>query len=366
MTLCGRYDEEWELLLLGTLDVELSEAMRAHVLSGCARCAERWAEAARLLSAVGATTESVDPPLRVEQRLRQRLTEASAETARNPVIRSGRRAGTFWQAAGAAAALVALAAAAWLGWRNADLRRRLAEAERRLEASSVVPLPAASPTPAPVPSPGPGGAEPARWERERARLEDARRHAEAARAAAEEETARLAAAQQAAAASAAAALDALQQRAEERERAVEQLTARLRRVEAEALRRAGEAREHAAAMRIALDERSTRVVLRAVDPLAGQATASATLSPDGRLLLMARGLPPLPSDKCYQLWVIRRDDPAIVSAGVVSVGGEGQAFYATRVEGAERVTGFALTDEPLGGSVAARGRKLLFGSVQQR
>jgi hypothetical protein len=62
--------------------------------------------------------------------------------------------------------------------------------------------------------------------------------------------------------------------------------------------------------------------------------------------------------------VIRRDTPAIVSAGVVGVSGLGQALHSTRVEGAPgQITGFALTDEPLGGSEVSRGRKLLFGSV---
>jgi anti-sigma-K factor RskA len=370
MTLCDQYDDQWELLLLGMLDLEVSAALRAHVESGCLGCRERWAEAARLLAALGSATEAVEPPLRVEQRLRQRLHDFSADTAPTPVIPWRRRAGPVWKQAAAAAALAILVAGGWLGWQNAALRRRLAEAERRLESTSAAvdaagpppaapaPAPAApaSPAAASVFSPGPGGPEVARWERERAQLEEAKSRAESARAATEAELAHLSATQQGAAA-----------RAAELERTVEQLTAQLRRLEAEAQRRAGAAREQAAAMQVALDERSMRVTLRAVDPLAGQATASAILSPEGRLLLSARGLPPLPADKCYQLWVIRQDDPAIVSAGVVSVSSEGQALHATRIEGrAARVTGFALTDEPLGGSPAARGRKLLFGSVRQR
>lgn len=365
MTSCNRYDDDWDLLLLGTLDPERSTAMRAHVASGCSGCGERWLEASRLMGALGATAEVLEPPSRVEQRLLQRLLEVSAETVPTPVVRPWRRA-TTWRVASAAAALAILAAGGSLARQNAELRRRLADVERRLASTAAATPPAASaavpPTAAPVSPAGPGP-EVARWEGERAQLEQARSRAESARDAAEAEVVRLGAAQRSESLRSAAELDAQQRRVEQLQHTVEQLRTQVGRLEADLTR---EARAHAAAMRVALDERSTRVVLRAVDPLAGRATATATLSPEGRLLLAARGLPPLPPNKCYQLWVIQRDGPAIVSGGVVSVSGDGHALYETRVEGqAARVTGFALTDEPLGGSQAARGRKLLFGSVQR-
>ncbi|MET0555884.1 MAG: anti-sigma factor [Vicinamibacteria bacterium] len=365
MTRCNQHDGEWELLLLGTLDPAASKAMRAHVASGCSHCLERWAEAVRLTSALGAALQPVEPPPQAEQRLLQRLLEVSADTARTPAVRVDRTAWA-WRTTGVAAALLLLAGGSWLGWQNADLRRRLALSERQGRSVPAAPPAAASPAPLVPPSSAPAAPAPerARWERERAQLVQARRDAESARDTAQAEVARLASTQQEEDARAGGALAAERRRAAALQHTVDQLTAQVVRLEAEALR---EEREHAAAVRVALDERAVRVLLRAVDPLAGQATASATLTPDGRLLLLARGLPALPADKCYQVWVIRQDDPPIVSGGVMSVGGDGQALYATRLAGqAGRVTGFAITDEPLGGSRSARGRKLLFGAVERR
>lgn len=393
MTVCHLYDDDWELLQLGALDAATSEEMREHIRTGCAACAARFAEATHLLGAMGASLGEVEPPAHIEMQLRRRLkaTPAPARVLVEPVATtqpvSPRQVLTR-----VAAALVLVVGGA-LAVQNVGMRRDLDAAQQQLASVTPAVTPPASAARASAPEPAPNVAPepPSRasspqalpdvepWRRERQRLESAIAQAEAGRREAEADVARLdlalVEARRTAPAPASAAAPALvpvvpedQGGAADRlaglQAIVVQLTTEVRRLEADARRQAEVSREYLAAMQGALDDRATRITLRAIDPAAGRAAASATVTPDGRVLLVARGLPVLPPDKCYQLWVIRRDNPAIMSAGVVTVSGQGQALHSVRVGGAGGpITGFALTDEPLGGSVESRGRKLLFGSV---
>jgi hypothetical protein len=112
-----------------------------------------------------------------------------------------------------------------------------------------------------------------------------------------------------------------------------------------------------------LESRSMRQLeLKVVDPAGGKATARAMWSADGGLLFLAHDLPDLGKEKCYQLWVLRRKEPAVLSAGLVSLDAKGNGLlYVPPDPGMELVNGFAITDEPKGGSVVARGKKLLVG-----
>jgi hypothetical protein len=145
---------------------------------------------------------------------------------------------------------------------------------------------------------------------------------------------------------------------------VTRLAADVARLDAELQRQTATGRRYAVALQTAIEPRATRLALRPVDPAAGRAVATATVTADGRLVVVARDLPALPPDKCYQLWVIRRDSPLIASAGVVEVTSRGEILHAVRVgTSGGPITGVALTDEPIGGSMESRGRKLLFGST---
>ena len=105
------------------------------------------------------------------------------------------------------------------------------------------------------------------------------------------------------------------------------------------------------------------IVLNVVDREAGAATARAVWSRDGGLVFLADHLPRLPDEKCYQLWVLRNTSPAVVSAGLVSLDGNGRGILIAKARrDLDHVTGFAITGEPKGGSVVARGRKLLVGT----
>jgi anti-sigma-K factor RskA len=375
---CHQFDDEWELLVLGTLDDGRSADMRAHAAGGCARCQDRLQAALGLVGSIGASLEPVDPPAYVEARLQQRLRALEAGTAAPR--------GAAWRSTGPRelivrlAAVAALVACAVLVWQDLGQRRKLAALRARVERQPAVAPPDASrPAPpqptAPPPTTAAGSAEAAReWAMERARLAAAVAQADAARARAETDAARwrdeltrleqrLASAAPVAPSVAPPSADPPPRVDQQREE-VGRLAADVRRLEAQARRETGRARAYANALQVALDPGSRRVALKGVDRAAGAATASALLASDGRLVLTTRDLPPLGSDKCYQLWIIRRDNPAVVSGGVLNDVAAGQVVHLARVEGrADLVTGFAITDEPAGGSESSRGRKLLFGAM---
>jgi anti-sigma-K factor RskA len=105
------------------------------------------------------------------------------------------------------------------------------------------------------------------------------------------------------------------------------------------------------------------VDLRPVDPGAGKATAVAFYAPDRGLLILARALPHLEGEKCYQLWSIHKAGMAIRSVGLMKTDASGGGFlYAPPEQDLRQLTALAITDEPKGGSVSARGHKLLFGA----
>jgi heme exporter protein D len=102
--------------------------------------------------------------------------------------------------------------------------------------------------------------------------------------------------------------------------------------------------------------------LKSAHAEAGNSIATALWSRDRGLVLYSSHLPKLPAGKCYQLWVIR-NKTEVLSAGLVDTDSSGAAMlYAPPSEMLEGVTGFALTDEPEGGSKVAQGKKLMVGT----
>lgn len=377
---CHQFEGEWELLALGALEAGRGAEMRAHAAGGCARCQDRLGAALGLVGSIGAALEPMNPPAHVEARLQQRLRALEAGTTVS-------RGAPAWRSAGPSdrlirpAAVAALVACAVLAWRVVDQRREIAALRARVEQAAAVvpreaPRPASPPQALPAPSTPAASTEAARaWAIERSRLAAALAQAEAARASAVTEAARgreeLARLEQRLASVAREVPNGTPPatvppvRVDDRTEEVGRLANDVRRLEAQATREAARARSYANALQVALDPGSRRVALTAVDRSAGRATASALLASDGRLVLTTADLPPLGSDKCYQLWIIRRDNPAVVSGGVLADASAGAVVHVARVEGrADAVTGFAITDEPAGGSASSRGRKLLFGAFR--
>lgn len=395
MSACDRYEHEWEAWWLGSLDAAAANDVRVHLATGCALCATRSASAAQLVSLLGAGLEAEEPPAHLELQLRRRLKQEAPALRLAATAPAASTTKSRWLAFAPVAAALLLVVSGAAVLQNLALRRELLAA-RAMPPAVAVPVaaapsavaPAASADPAPPPAVSAAATTPpavagdidgALAERERRewqaavasaaaardaerdavvdlqrQLADARREVELARTS----TTTLPAPVTPAAASPGDGRVAVLQ-AE-----VTRLTADVARLDAELQRQTATGRRYAVALQTALEPRATRLALRPVDPAAGRAVAAATVTADGRLVVVARDLPALPPDKCYQLWVIRRDSPLIASAGVVEVTSRGEILHAVRVgTSGGPITGVALTDEPIGGSVESRGRKLLFGST---
>jgi hypothetical protein len=93
------------------------------------------------------------------------------------------------------------------------------------------------------------------------------------------------------------------------------------------------------------------------------AEARAVISPGSRTVYFASQLPALPANRTYQLWVLRAQSPAIVSAGTFS----SEAGLRAVLQLNDRsllsgITALAITDEPIGGSPLPTGHKWMIGS----
>lgn len=100
---------------------------------------------------------------------------------------------------------------------------------------------------------------------------------------------------------------------------------------------------------------------------AADSTAYALLVANGRLLLVASGLPKLADGRQFQLWVLRRQDPKVVSAGVFSADEDSRALM--KFEDPSLLSDLALlevTDEPQGGSSEPTGAKLLETGISEK
>lgn len=388
---CSQFDGDWELFVLGSLDEQQTAEMQMHLDTDCPVCTPRFHEATLVLSSVGAALIEENPPASVERALRKRMAATAPGPARpQPAaeeVRSARSGSLPWVlAAAASVAALVVGVQAW------NLSNDLARANGRLVAIESRPASTRDVKETPVAAPAvlPAKAEQgpdlkslqAAWSRERAALESEvesstialeaarqegaqlRQSLEEARMALQRAEARPAPAPiQAAQGISPAELQKAQQAAREAQVQVAALQARISRMEDQLERETRLAAGYRSAVQVLQDSGLRQTDLRAVDSKAGQATAQAIHSSHGKLLLVARNLPPLPSNKCYQLWIIRRDNPAVVSGGLLTTNASGQALLATSFEGqASNITGFAITDEPKGGSVVAQGRKLLFGS----
>ena len=94
---------------------------------------------------------------------------------------------------------------------------------------------------------------------------------------------------------------------------------------------------------------------------AGKATAQVLISGSGKILLFTGNLPALPAGREYQLWMIRSDGPAIVSAGVFRASDHKSEFQLADASLLDLLTSLAVTEEPAGGSAKPTGHKVLIG-----
>jgi anti-sigma-K factor RskA len=370
---------DWDLFAMGALDERTQREMHEHLLTQCRRCTRSYQEAVLVMDALASAAPSVEPSPHIAEALRARLSSPTPSVVPVPTPNKRRTPWLPWLAA-AACALLAL----WLGARldraSQQLRRLQASSQPAAQQQTAVTAPIATQPSQAAPEPHNPfassaseaaerakvralGAELASLQRERdaavAQLSEVRN--DLARAMEERNTlqTRLAAAQQqlhveevhtADAHLAEAQIVSLTRQLETANSTIaEQKATRTWNAQVVAFLQAGEFRQ---------------IELRKVDAGAGEATAVAFYAPDRGLIVLARSLPPLPGEKCYQLWSLHKAGPAILSAGLFKTDASGAGFlYAPPSQSLRQLTALAITDEPKGGSVSAKGHKLLFGAL---
>jgi hypothetical protein len=89
----------------------------------------------------------------------------------------------------------------------------------------------------------------------------------------------------------------------------------------------------------------------------------ALIAGNSQMVFYASQLPALPSNRVYQLWLIRANGQAIASAGIFAPDSSRRGALQLKDPALlQGVTTIALTDEPAGGSMQPTGHKWLIGS----
>ena len=366
-------DADWNLFALGALDESTQQEMQEHLRTRCLACSRSYQEAVLVMDALAATVPPQKPSPHIADALLSRITQASPLVV---PIKSKRRSAALPWVAAAACALLALCLGVRLEQVN-DLLRN----QRASSAAAAVQQPAeAVPSPAKAPSLVPPN------ERQTSPPAPARSNASQVRALTAQ-VADLEAQKDTALAQLNQVKNDLANSIEARNSLQTQLASAREQIRAGATDvHSSQAQLSALTHRLEMADATVaelraskawnaqvvgflqsgpfrQVDLRAVDPGAGKATAVAFYAPDRGLLILARALPHLEGDKCYQLWSIHKAGMAIRSVGLMKTDASGGGFlYAPPEQDLRQLTALAITDEPKGGSVSARGHKLLFGA----
>lgn len=99
---------------------------------------------------------------------------------------------------------------------------------------------------------------------------------------------------------------------------------------------------------------------------ATHSVAYSLVAENDRVLFVASNLPPAPKGRQYQLWLLRANDPKVVSAGVFSADDGRRALLEFNDPATvSNLTAVAVTEEPAGGSAAGpTGRKVFAGTTE--
>ena len=366
-------DADWNLFALGALDESTQQEMQEHLQTRCLACSRSYQEAVLVMDALAATVPPQKPSPHIADALLSRITQASPLVV---PIKSKRRSAALPWVAAAACALLALCLGVRLEQVN-DLLRN----QRASSAAAAVQQPAeAVPSPAKAPSLVPPN------ERQTSPPAPARSNASQVRALTAQ-VADLEAQKDTALAQLNQVKNDLANSIEARNSLQTQLASAREQIRAGATDvHSSQAQLSALTHRLEMADATVaelraskawnaqvvgflqsgpfrQVDLRPVDPGAGKATAVAFYAPDRGLLILARALPHLEGEKCYQLWSIHKAGMAIRSVGLMKTDASGGGFlYAPPEQDLRQLTALAITDEPKGGSVSARGHKLLFGA----
>ena len=85
-----------------------------------------------------------------------------------------------------------------------------------------------------------------------------------------------------------------------------------------------------------------------------------------RLLLIGSNLPKLTTDRDYQLWLIRKDEPRVVSGGVFDPDESNRTVVQfANSQLVSQIESIAVTEEPTGGNVSPTGKKVLSSFAEE-
>ena len=366
---CEMTDSEWDSLALGALEPEIAQLLVAHLKGGCVVCGVLFGEAQSAALGLAASLPGQAPSQMVEDKLRAYTKDSGPNVVR--LFEPRKKDWFAWMIAAAS-----LAGVIWMGWSrpdavpsvvpmpvvrelkvveqnvverlvdpNPELQKRILQLEGQLTGAQKLVEPAA---------------DPRLQELEQLLLEAQRKLAQAPtvmRVEDKERVLQLEAQVQ----NQQKAFAELQQA---RDKRLEQAMVRLGAAEGEARSYRNSLEDYRRAFATLESNGMRQVELASVDASAQKSAARALYSQQGGLLVFAHDLPKLPEQKCYQLWILRKGTPSIVSGGLMKLDSQGRGFLQSPASALLKdATGFAITDEPLGGSVVARGRKLLFGAL---
>ncbi len=354
---CEMQNADWDGLALGALLPQQAAPLVAHLRTGCDPCRVLFSQSQAVALALGASLPGQAPGQLVEDKLAAYVRKASV--APKPPPRQNNWAP--WMLAAAS-----LAFAAWMGFQqpvpvtvsipqkieiervvdpNPELQKRIRELELSLAQKRPVEIIVAATPAAPVVQPEPVVVKVEDPEKDR-QLSFYREKLQQLEAQYQSQQKLLAEAQQT------------------KDKRIEQMTGRLAGLEVEAAAQRKILEDYRNAFRTIESIGMRQVELASVDRAAQNSSARALYSKQGGLLVVAHDLPKLPGQKCYQLWILRKGSPSIVSGGLIKLDSQGRGFLQSPPTPAlNDATGFAITDEPVGGSVVARGHKLLFGAI---
>ena len=384
-------DADWDLFAMGALEESTQREMQAHLRAGCLACRRSYEVALATMTSLAAAAPQVDPPVGMADTLLKRIAErsrqaeeqnsSSATSARvipmkqsrtSPRVERPRWSWLPWTIA-AVFALLAL----WFGVRLKQVERIARSTPPAVKIEPVSPAGHAPPAIVPEPAKLDASAKEqaadkqkiqelklqlaqAEGDRDRAMSEVSHVESQLAAAATERgslET-QLAAAQQAAR----TANDEHEGQAAQAR--VADLTRELAKANATIAGLRAVAARDGQVLAFLRDGPTKEIDLKRIDLGAGEASVVAYYSADRGLLLLARDLPRLQDGKCYQVWSTQRSGAAVQSVGLIQTEAGGTGYLLARAsKDLRQLTGLAITDEPNGGSVSARGRKLLFGAV---
>jgi hypothetical protein len=370
---CAAHREDWELFALGSLDTAQLEEMAAHLESGCTDCARLYMEAEAVVSALGTLPLSVEPSPDVEERLAARLRASLAGDSfgRKADFDAGdaepRRAWNFWNVIPWVAAVALLILAVGLGREYLIANQELLRDRMDLSGlrQKLQEFQGGKPQPTTPTAPPESTQEVADLHATIDQLRRSLDEANAQKASAERETARLQTDLTAATLRAAALEKSVKDSEERRVKSeVDASTIRLQLAKAQddAHRLGLLSAENDQMVRLLESTSLHQLPLKPVNALAGEANARVVWDDDRGLMLLANNLPELPDKRVFQLWILRKGTPSIVSAGVVQVDsrGRGTVFVPPGAD-LNAMAGVVVTDEPAGGSVSSRGSQVLLG-----